>query len=193
MALAALAGLGTGALHAVAGPDHVLSLAPLSLGAGRRAWRIGLRWGAGHALGTAIVFAALSLAARSLAPFLTADAGERIAGVALLVTGALSLRRRPSASHGHVATGPALGVGLVHGVAGGAGVLLLFPAVASGGPAALGYLLGFTIGSTIAMAALTAALSAASRRPGALGGLAARASRFASGGSIALGAVWAMG
>lgn len=55
----ALTAAGFGALHAVSGPDHLLSLAPLSIGQGRRAWRIGLAWGLGHAAGTALAAAAL--------------------------------------------------------------------------------------------------------------------------------------
>ncbi len=56
MGLLVAARLGSGALHAVTGPDHVLSLAPLAVAQERRlAWRIGLGWGLGHAVRTLLV------------------------------------------------------------------------------------------------------------------------------------------
>ncbi|MBI5362186.1 MAG: High-affinity nickel transporter, partial [Planctomycetes bacterium] len=45
------AGLGAGALHALAGPDHLAGVAPFAARAGRRAWRVGVAWGVGHAAG----------------------------------------------------------------------------------------------------------------------------------------------
>jgi hypothetical protein len=64
--LALLTGLGSGAVHAVSGPDHVLSLAPLSVGRRRGAWRVGLTWGLGHALGTLLSALVLVFAAEAV-------------------------------------------------------------------------------------------------------------------------------
>ncbi|HLM42325.1 MAG TPA: hypothetical protein VK458_00600, partial [Myxococcaceae bacterium] len=91
--VAALAGLGSGAIHAVSGPDHLLSLAPLSLGVGRKAWRVGLLWGVGHALGTLLCVAGVALAASALELDVLNTYGERLGGLALIVTGAIGLRR----------------------------------------------------------------------------------------------------
>jgi hypothetical protein len=50
-----LFGASSGALHAVTGPDHVLSLGPIVLGSRRSPWRVGLCWGLGHAVGTLLL------------------------------------------------------------------------------------------------------------------------------------------
>ncbi|HYG70279.1 MAG TPA: hypothetical protein VD838_21560 [Anaeromyxobacteraceae bacterium] len=187
-----VAGLASGALHAVSGPDHVAGLAPLALLRRRAAWRIGLVWGAGHALGTAISGLALAvlLASTHLA---TAEVwGERVAAVALVALGVVGLLRRPHA-HDVAPEGRARGVlavGIVHGATGAAGLLLLMPAALAGSNAqALAYLGGFAIGSTAAMSALTALLATAGRMAGA-GLAAARLARGSSGLSIAVGAGW---
>ncbi|EAU64845.1 hypothetical protein STIAU_2345 [Stigmatella aurantiaca DW4/3-1] len=93
MTLAALAGLRSGALHAVSGPDHLLSLAPLSLRIHRRAWRVGLLWGVGHSLGTLACAAAVVWVASMLELAVLSTWGDRLAGGALLVTGAMGLLR----------------------------------------------------------------------------------------------------
>jgi hypothetical protein len=195
MTLAVLAGLGTGALHALAGPDHLLSLAPMSVGRGRGAWRVGLRWGVGHSVGTLLVLAAVALAAHHVGALVSEEAGQRLAGVALLVTGALALwRRRRAAAAAAPAPGggPALLVGLVHGLAGGAAVLLLLPGAAAGGAAAAGYLGGFVAGSTFAMAGMTAALALASTAA-ARTRLPVLASTASGVGSVVLGLAWTLG
>src|SRR5690606_34201442 len=66
MATAAFTGLTAGAIHAVAGPDHVLSLAPVSFGRPRGAWRVGLLWGIGHGIGTIVAALGLFLFAAAL-------------------------------------------------------------------------------------------------------------------------------
>lgn len=58
--------------------------------------------------------------------------------------------------HGHAAT---LGIGLMHGLAGSAGLLVLTLAATDSTGAALAYVLAFGLGSVAGMAALTAALS----------------------------------
>src|SRR5688572_8215922 len=55
MAIALLSGAGSGALHAITGPDHLLSLGPAALRSPHTARRIGLYWGIGHALGTLLL------------------------------------------------------------------------------------------------------------------------------------------
>jgi hypothetical protein len=186
---AALTGIGLGALHAVSGPDHVLSLAPRSVEGGARAgWRLGASWGAGHAAGTALWFLAALLAGDLLG---RADPAllDRVAGVALAGTGALGLwrARRPAAARGG-GRGAFL-VGALHGLTGAASVLLLLPAIGAEGAARFLWLAGFAAGSTAAMAALTALLArAAGAALPALRHLAPAASAL----SIAVGAAWAL-
>lgn len=49
MTAAILYGAGSGALYAVTGPDHVLSLGPVALRRKRGSFRVGLAWGVGPA------------------------------------------------------------------------------------------------------------------------------------------------
>ncbi|MDY7227312.1 hypothetical protein [Hyalangium rubrum] len=192
MGFAVLTAIGSGALHALSGPDHLLSLAPLSVGRRRGAWRVGLIWGLGHGLGT-LAAAAVLMLALSVVHLEGVDRwAERVAGLALLVMGAWGLRRRALAEPEHPApVRGVLAVGLVHGVTGAAALLLLLPAVVSGTAAyrAL-YLGGFAVGSTLAMAGLTAAIAALSRArrmPAAFG---TYVPKMASALSVVLGCGW---
>lgn len=170
MTSAVLFGASSGALHAVTGPDHVLSLGPLVLDVRRSPWRIGLSWGAGHALGTLLL--ALPVMALTHAvhlPWLAA-AGERLAGLALLVTAAWSYyqARSHALAASTVSAGAAGGrvagragrnaflVGVVHGLTGAASLMLVVPMLASGAQlTSLAFLLAFAFGSTLGMALLT--------------------------------------
>jgi nickel/cobalt transporter (NicO) family protein len=194
---AALAGIGWGAFHAVTAPDHVVSLAPAC--SRRGAWRIGLWWGTGHALGTLLWAAAASLAAHLGVGLLGSpgwDGALRVAGgLALVATGVLGWRR---AAHLRGAAGSSaapmdrpgatLLFGAVHGVTGATAVLLVLPMLTGDAPERFGWIGGFALGSTLAMSALTAVLGlgavALTRR--ALG----RAVAIASLGSAALGVAW---
>jgi hypothetical protein len=192
---AAIAGLGSGALHALSGPDHLLSLVPLSAGRARGAWRVGLAWGLGHAAGT-LLAASLLLVVLSAARLEVVSVwAERAAGGALVAMGianGVALRRARATAGGVPAAGRAavFAVGLVHGVTGAAALLLLLPAAGAGGREATLFLGGFTLGSTAAMAALTAAVAWLSRA-GRLSGVLARVPVAASAASIAVGLAWA--
>jgi len=206
--IATLTGLGSGALHALSGPDHLVSLTPLSVGQARRGWAIGLLWGLGHGLGTLLLGALLLLAAARLPLATVATWGERLAGLALVGLGLqglratfeltlrAGLRARPQASPpnqagpGALAWRPVALIGFVHGATGAAGLLLLLPAAASASPLHQALFLGgFALGSTLAMAGLTAAIASASRRPGAAA-LVRRAPPVASAASLLLGLSW---
>ncbi|ABC80238.1 hypothetical protein [Anaeromyxobacter dehalogenans] len=194
----ALTAAGFGALHAVSGPDHLLSVAPLSVGRRRQAWRIGLVWGLGHAAGTAVA-AAVLLALLSGAGLHVVDAwAERAAGLALVAMGAANLlalrRRRGMAAAGARDVRPAVfSVGLVHGVTGAAALLLVVPAVNAGASVKVLAILGFVAGSTAAMAALTAAIAALSAAAAPRLALATwRLPALASVVSVAVGIGWAI-
>lgn len=190
MELIALAGIGAGMMHALAGPDHVLSLVPLSLGR-RRAWRVGLLWGLGHGAGTACwaVGLALSLSAARLEGL--NQWSDVLAGAALIAMGILGIRRM-SRPHDQRAPGRNIfWIGLVHGIAGGAALLLLLLAMVSGSKADAGhYLAGFIIGSTAAMVIFTALVAKLSHALGGASKLVRRVGWGASVASVALGTVW---
>ena len=119
---AMLFGASSGALHAVTGPDHVLSLGPLVLEGRGSPWRIGLRWGLGHAIGTLLLaLPVLWLTQAVHLPWLAA-VGDKLAGLALMGTAAWSFyqARGHAAAGGQRFGGSALLVGLVHGLTGAA-------------------------------------------------------------------------
>jgi hypothetical protein len=191
MAVALLLGAGSGALHAVTGPDHVLSLGPVAL-SHPRAWRVGLVWGMGHALGTMVLAAPVLLVTHLVHLPGLASMGDRLAGAALLATAGWSwwsMRRR--------AMGAADGrrpflVGLVHGATGAGSLLLVLPVLVAGsGPASAAFLAAFSVGSTVAMAGLTAAIARVGAR--LEGRVVARAQRAMVGLSVGLGAFWLAG
>jgi hypothetical protein len=193
--VAMLAGMGSGALHALTGPDHLLSLAPLSMGRRHGAWRVGLLWGLGHALGTLVAAAVLIFTLSAFHLEGVERWAERIAGLALLVMGLWGLKRRAlSESSPASASRGVVTVGLVHGITGAAALLLLLPAAVSGSNLyRCLYLGGFSIGSTLAMAAFTAGLAAFSRTRRMSATLGASVPRVASVLSILLGGVWMVG
>ena len=163
-----------GAAHSFA-PDH---LAAIGVFVSRRPqWRralaIGARWGAGHSLVILLVGGVLVLTGwrfpETLAPWV-----ERIVGVTLVAIGIAALVRalrvhahrhehdgvahwhlhshRRSEGHDHLHRA-ALGMGMLHGLAGTGALVIALPlAAAESMPLALGYLLAFGIGTTLAMA-----------------------------------------
>jgi hypothetical protein len=193
---AALAGLGTGAIHALSGPDHLLGVAPHALSRGRGAWRVGLAWGFGHAVGTLAAWAALLAAAAAVRLDDVERWAERGAGAALVTVGVLgfvALRRarldpaRAAPAAGRLA--PFVAVGAVHGATGAAALVLVVLGAASPGLERLVYMAGFSAGSTAAMVALAMALARAGRSPRLAAAL-PKVSPIAAAASIAVGLGW---
>jgi nickel/cobalt exporter len=167
MALSLIYGASSGALHALTGPDHVLSLGPVALRHPRASFRIGLYWGIGHALGTLLLGLPALFLSNAFDLATLAAHGTRLAGLALMLTAALSLhslsRARSAASS--VERKSPLFVGLVHGVTGAASLLLVLPMVALGSAAhTLSFLVAFGVGSALAMAGLTFAIARLGQR-----------------------------
>jgi nickel/cobalt transporter (NicO) family protein len=172
MTSAVLFGASSGALHAVTGPDHVLSLGPLVLDTRRSPWRIGMSWGVGHALGTLLLALPVVWFTHAVhLPWLAA-AGDRLAGLALLLTAAWSFHQARAHALGAAgstadagAMPPPLGrnallVGVVHGLTGAASLMLVVPMMASGSRlTSLAFLFAFALGSTLGMALLTSLLA----------------------------------
>jgi ABC-type nickel/cobalt efflux system permease component RcnA len=189
-----LAGLLAGALHVWSGPDHLAAIAPLAVRHRTRSWSIGVRWGVGHSIGV-IVVAVVALWVRDfIPPDLLSEWGERLVGILLVGIGLWGLRvayrshihahrhRHEDHEHTHIhahahgheperATPPhvhfhaAMGIGILHGVAGGShflGVLpaLAFPTVAQAGL----YLAAFAIGTIASMATFGALMDWLARR-----------------------------
>lgn len=114
MIAAAVAGLSAGAIHVLAGPDHLAAVAPLAANRSGRSWSTGLLWGLGHAGGVVVVgLAALLL--REVLPLERLSAwSERLVGLVLIGIGAWGVRqalryhlhvhehRHDGQSHAHV-------------------------------------------------------------------------------------------
>ena len=170
--LSLLTGLLLGGWHVVSGADHLAAVTPLVIErehAERRPARIGLAWGIGHASGVWLVGLAL-LAIGSMIPLeLVGVWSERIVGVAIVAVGLWGLWRvrqgwGREAAHAHThhehagASRSALGIGLIHGVAGSSHLYGVLPALALASAERVAYLIGFGIGSILAMGLFAGAI-----------------------------------
>ena len=175
-----------GAAHSLA-PDH---LAAVGVFVSRRPqWRraltIGARWGIGHSAVILVVGGALVLTGWRF-PDEFAPAVERLVGVTLIALGGVALVRafrvhghlhehhgvphwhlhshRRSEQHNHTHHA-ALGMGMLHGLAGTGALVIALPlAAVESAPVTLAYLVAFGVGTTAAMAAFGAVAGWAVRR-----------------------------
>lgn len=189
--ISAIAGLFAGSLHVLSGPDHLAAIAPLAVDVRRRAWKIGFRWGIGHATGVLVV-GLLSLLLRDLLPLERISSwSERLVGVLLIMIGFWGIRKAlqihthehehagehhvhlhmhsPKQSHEHAAahthSHTAFGIGTIHGLAGSSHFLGVLPAIAFPNPVdGIIYLIAFGLGTIVAMTLFSSAISAMSGR-----------------------------
>ena len=164
-----IGGLFAGFLHVLMGPDHLAAVAPSAALRGRDAWRSGLRWGIGHSSGVLCVGIGLILLRQLVDISKYAWIGERFVGVALIAIGIWGIRvlmnnrelslTASGQSHHHHAERTALGVGVLHGLAGGSHLFGVIPALAlpSIGLSAT-WLVLFGVGTVFAMVAFTSIL-----------------------------------
>lgn len=181
----AATGLLAGAAHVFAGPDHLAAVAPIATTQRRQSWLLGLLWGAGHSSGVWLL-ALMALIFRSALPLETISQwSERLVGVVLILVGLWGVRRLLSTRvhahvhqhqdeaehvhmhvhseginsnhpHQHQHSHSALGVGMLHGLAGTSHLLGVLPAVAFAKLLeSLSYLIGFGLGSMISMTLFT--------------------------------------
>ncbi|AUX20882.1 hypothetical protein SOCEGT47_013580 [Sorangium cellulosum] len=160
---ALLLGLGLGLRHAT-DADHLVAIATLLQRerGPRRAALIAALWGLGHSatfLGVGLLVVLLDL--RIPAPF--ERAAQLLVAFMLIALGAWHLvrpQRRASASgHGGAAHARSVAVGLVHGLAGSAGIALLATTTIPSRLWAAAYLALFGLGTVAGMIALTVILS----------------------------------
>lgn len=192
MMMEAWAGLVTGLIHVLSGPDHLAAVAPLAVEGQRKTWRVGLLWGLGHTSGVWLV-AALAFALRESYPLAMLSAGaERLVGVALIAIGLWGFhrsraKREPSSQlHRHAS----LGVGILHGWAGSSHFLGILPALAiPSREGVLAYLIAFGLGSIAAMGGFSWLLGSLGARASA-----PRSSRWltwsCSAVAVGIGGVW---
>ncbi len=192
-------GLIAGVSHVITGPDHVAALAPFSVEAQRRAWTVGLRWGAGHAAGIVAVALVAVLAADRLDLRGLASAGDYLVGGVLIAVGAWGLLHSRNAAHAftaeseghrHVHATAALSIGTLHGLVGTGATLAVLPAVGmrTAGESAV-YLTGFAAGTVVSMSGIAWLLGVLAPRD-ERGAAYRRVFRIASGCTAVLGVVW---
>lgn len=176
LAVAAVA-VALGLRHAT-DPDHLAAVGALVAGdegAKRRAARLGLCWGAGHAASLFVLGVPVVLY-RAYLPESLQRTAELAVGVVICLLAASLLCRR---GHDHrPARAPlrALGIGVLHGAAGSAGVGILLLAAIGTGWVAVGGLALFAACTAVSMAVLSTGLGtvlAADRGRALMPGLAA--------------------
>lgn len=164
-------------------PDHLAAVGALVAGDERRsgkAARLGLCWGLGHAL-TLFALGLPVVLYRAFLPETLQRGAETAVGIVICALGVSLLIRRHSA---HIAARTplrAVGIGLLHGAAGSAGVgVLLLAAIGSGWTAVAGLAL-FASCTALSMAAVSTGLGkalGASRLDSALPAVAAATLAF---------------
>jgi ABC-type nickel/cobalt efflux system permease component RcnA len=90
---AIVAGLSAGAIHVLAGPDHLAAVAPLAADRDERPWAAGLLWGLGHAGGVVVVGLAALLLREVLPVERLSEWSERLVGVVLVAIGIWGIRQ----------------------------------------------------------------------------------------------------
>ncbi|MCX8157986.1 MAG: sulfite exporter TauE/SafE family protein [Verrucomicrobiae bacterium] len=182
-----------GTLHVWSGPDHLAAIAPLATRYPQRAWVPGARWGIGHSAGVALV-GLLALLAREWLPVeAISHWGEKLVGVLLMGIGVWGVHKahrlvvhahphdhghqssphahlhvheigpRSPGSHGHVHA--AMGIGVLHGLAGSSHLLGILPMLGmrTQWESAL-YLAAFAAGTILSMAVFSLLIGWLARR-----------------------------
>ena len=209
-----LAGFVAGAVHVVTGPDHLAAVAPFAIQENRRSWILGLKWGLGHASGVVLVALFAWVLRDTLSVEVFSSHCERLVGLMLIAIGIWGLRRtfgvhahshhhpEHPAEHTHLHihagqdhqchTHAALGVGILHGLAGASHFLGVLPALAMPTrTAAAVYLVLFGIGTIVSMSDFSVLIGSLGSRLAHSGlsyfrGIAATVSTA----SVALGIFW---
>lgn len=79
-----------GALHVLAGPDHLSALATLSVGSSYRAFAVGIRWGLGHSSGLLVIAAIFIYLKGNLDLRRIGRWGDLVVGIFMLCIGCYS-------------------------------------------------------------------------------------------------------
>jgi ABC-type nickel/cobalt efflux system permease component RcnA len=215
-----LTGFLAGLVHVLSGPDHLAALAPFTVDRPRKALRVGIQWALGHSCGVTVIALASFLLREIIPVALISSWSERIVGVLLIAIGVWALRKALATrihAHAHTHDGEhhthihvhgsghahgehpthfhshaALGIGTVHGLAGGSHLLGVLPILASPSRlSAASYLIAFALGTVLGIGLFAVALGAFAGR---FGGTGARAYRYLMCGcasaAVLVGSAW---
>lgn len=166
-----LTGLAASSLHVVSGPDHLAAVTPLAIENRKRSWLVGFSWGLGHTLGVFII-GLLFLLFKDFIPVETISAySEQIVGILLILIGVwIFYRIFTKKPHPRIETKrndswTALGIGIIHGVAGVSHLIGILPSLALPTKAdSAAYIIGFGVGTVITMMAYSAIMGLMSQR-----------------------------
>jgi len=191
--IALLTGLLAGTLHVWSGPDHLAAIAPLAARHTGRCWVPGVRWGLGHSAGVALVGTGALLAKGWLPVDAISGWGEFIVGVLLIFIGLWALLKtrrievhshshqhssgeqahehlhfhtdKTGASEGHAHLHAALGIGVLHGLAGSSHFFGVLPMLGMRTTleSAL-YLAAFAAGTILSMAVFSTGIGLLSKQ-----------------------------
>ena len=218
--IVALTGLVAGLAHVLSGPDHLAALAPFTVDRPRRALSVGVQWALGHSAGVGLIGLG-SLLLREIIPVhLISSYSERLVGVLLIGIGLWGLKRAFSTrihahqhthdgehhthihvhrtGHAHAETRfhlhshPALGIGTLHGLAGGSHLMGVLPALALPSRfSALTYMVAFAVGTLVGIGVFSSALGVFAGR---FGGSGSRAYTYLMGScaaaAVVIGSAW---
>lgn len=158
-----LTGLAASSLHVISGPDHLAAVTPLAIENRKRSWLVGFSWGMGHTLGVFII-GILFILFKDFIPVEALSAySEQIVGILLILIGLWILyrilskkpARKIESKKSDVWT--ALGIGVIHGVAGVSHLIGILPSLALPTKAdSVSYILGFGVGTIFTMVAYSA-------------------------------------
>jgi hypothetical protein len=148
-------------------PDHIAAVGTIaSTGANlRRAMLVGAWWGLGHSASVLLVGGAL-IGLRTPMPMMLALVLELLVGLMLIGLGARALWRRAHAAPADVSNRRPLAVGVIHGLAGSAVLVLLLVGTTQTAWSAAMYLVFFCVGTVAAMSVVSVLFALPSRLKG---------------------------
>ena len=206
-------GLIAGIIHVIGGADHLIAMAPSSITNPKLALKNGLSWGLGHSSGV-IILSILAIFFKDIAHLTKLSYfAEFLVGISLLIIGSIAIknsfkfnihthqhehnngishkhfhyhksRDKRHNRHSHALTS----LGILHGLAGGAHLIAVIPALALPMQEAFAYLIAYLIGSTIIMIFFTYLISLSTMKAGQ--SIIKKLFAFAGGISFAMGLFW---
>jgi high-affinity nickel-transport protein len=155
----ALLGLLLGIRHAV-DPDHVVAVGTIATRTSsfRRAAAVGALWGVGHTLTILLVGGGIILMRVAISPRIGL-AMEFAVAIMLILLGLQNVATARRAEHQEPSSARPFVVGMVHGMAGSAAVVLLVLATVRDSAWAFAYLSLFGLGTVIGMVMVTAIIA----------------------------------
>ena len=207
-----LTGVLAGFVHVISGADHLIAMVPSAIKSPKKALKNGFSWGLGHSSGV-LLLAFFAIFIKDIAPLNTfSNIAEFLVGISLLIVGVIAInnsfqlsmhshshkhenglahrhyhfhtKEQKNNKHSHALTG----LGLLHGIAGGAHFLAVLPALALPLISACFYLISYLIGSLISMNLFTCLISFTTLNVGPK--FIKRLILFAGGLSFSMGLFW---